>query len=160
MRSVITSMAVLGISALTGSAGAAYHTYAGDECVVWAGSACQFNYGACENPGSGTQYVDCPAHKTSAFSSAYIVTKDRNPTLDLKCQLCHFYPYGGTTSLIGTCESWNLNTDSTGTFQWLYTGPSDISVPYSYEYYYLSCEVPGLYGGNRSGIQSYVVIES
>lgn len=161
MRVTLSLLGTLAFVGLAADANATYHTYAGEECTAWEGGPCATSYGACENRNVSPMRVDCPAHKTGTFSSAAIAVKDQSGTANVRCQLCYRYPVSGAYGLSGGCGPWIATSNNDGYFRWLYTYSSDISVSYTYSFYYYSCEIPGAVSNLFfSEIQSYYVIEN
>ncbi len=151
------SLSVAGVALLIGSTAVADgKNYPASNCVVWSGGAISYNLSAIFNYTGSNTYVDCPAVKdATSIASGYVKAKDRSPGSGVECSLSSLYVSGAgffgwqsaPVSTGGSADNWQtlsygaLGANSAG-------------------YYYYSCVIPPVSGGNASGIAMYHITEN
>lgn len=130
--------------------------YPGAACHTTSPGTTSFPWGRAEHHGVSPIHFECPVVRDATggyIRSGWVRVVDRHYSDDVICFL----------------QSWPASNPSSGHFsvrksagssaqtQALYFGSLGT---YSDAFYHLSCQVPGTYSGNASGIVSYVVDES
>jgi hypothetical protein len=151
-----TSLAGVALLVVGVSGAADGKNYAASQCVRWSGGAISYNLSSIYNGTASDSYVDCPAVKdSSSIASGYVKAKDRSPGSGVECSLNSLYVSGSgffgwqsaVVSTGGSADTWlNMSFGALG---------ADAA-----GYYYYSCKIPAVSGGNASSIAMYHVNEN
>ncbi len=150
-------LAIAGSAMLLASASVAADgkNYAGSQCVRFSGGALSYNYSRIYNNTTTDSFVDCPAVKdASSISSGYVKVLDRSSAA-VECGLNSLYVSG--TGLYGWQSPIVASGGNSTTWQTLSFGSLGAN---SAGYYYYSCKIPAITGGNASAIAMYHVNEN